>query len=107
VVNARQRCSSGALLGAGRTGTFIALDILMEQATTTGVVDVLACVHELRRQRMDMVQKEVFIITQSPLPATVEDFWSLVYDYNCSVIVTLDNIDGKTEVSCFRELIAG
>jgi protein tyrosine phosphatase len=31
----------------------------MEQATTTGVVDVLACVHELRRQRMDMVQKEV------------------------------------------------
>ena len=46
-----------------------------------------------------MRRSDVFIQTQSPLQATVEDFWALVYDYNCSVVVTLDNIDGKTQVS--------
>ncbi len=45
--------------GVGRTGTFIALDILVEQAMATGVVDVFGCVHKLRQQRMDMVQTKV------------------------------------------------
>ncbi|KAJ8305503.1 hypothetical protein KUTeg_016048, partial [Tegillarca granosa] len=42
--------------GIGRTGTFIALDILVAQARSTGQVDVLACVETLRRQRINMVQ---------------------------------------------------
>jgi protein tyrosine phosphatase len=45
--------------GVGRTGTFISLDYLYEQATDSGRVDVLGCVRKLRQQRMDMVQKEV------------------------------------------------
>jgi protein-tyrosine phosphatase len=45
--------------GVGRTGTFISLDYLYEQATDSGRVDVLGCVRKLRQQRMDMVQREV------------------------------------------------
>ncbi|XP_052777592.1 uncharacterized protein LOC128214917 [Mya arenaria] len=42
--------------GVGRTGTFIALNILTEQASTVGYVDPVGCVNTLRRQRVDMVQ---------------------------------------------------
>ncbi|XP_052774853.1 receptor-type tyrosine-protein phosphatase kappa-like [Mya arenaria] len=42
--------------GVGRTGTFIALNILTEQASTMGYVDPVGCVNTLRRQRVDMVQ---------------------------------------------------
>lgn len=45
--------------GIGRTGAFIALDILVSQARLTGEVDVLACVETLRRQRVNMVQTAV------------------------------------------------
>ncbi|XP_052778049.1 receptor-type tyrosine-protein phosphatase S-like [Mya arenaria] len=42
--------------GVGRTGTFIALNVLTEQASTVGYVDPVGCVNTLRRQRVDMVQ---------------------------------------------------
>jgi len=45
--------------GIGRTGTFIALDYLMDQAAITGHVDVLECVETLRRQRVYMGQTKV------------------------------------------------
>ncbi|KAJ8040649.1 Receptor-type tyrosine-protein phosphatase epsilon [Holothuria leucospilota] len=31
------------------------------------------------------------LMAQSPLPATVEDFWRLVYDYQCRTVIMLDN----------------
>ena len=49
-----------------------------------------------------MKKSNAFIQTQSPLTTTVEDFWALIYDYNCSVLVTLDHIDGKTRVSTIQ-----
>ncbi|KAK2140048.1 hypothetical protein NP493_6025g00002 [Ridgeia piscesae] len=42
--------------GIGRTGTFIAIDILTNEAATEGHVDVFSCVNQLRTQRMNMVQ---------------------------------------------------
>ncbi|KAI0230738.1 Receptor-type tyrosine-protein phosphatase mu [Lamellibrachia satsuma] len=42
--------------GVGRTGTFIAIDILIEQAKAEGKIDVFQCVNLLRTQRTNMVQ---------------------------------------------------
>ena len=42
--------------GVGRTGTFIAVDIALEQAKKEGVVDIGGIVNRLRQQRMKMVQ---------------------------------------------------
>ncbi|XP_060595354.1 receptor-type tyrosine-protein phosphatase alpha-like [Ruditapes philippinarum] len=42
--------------GVGRTGTFIALDILYDQGKDKGSVDVYQCVKDLRDQRVNMVQ---------------------------------------------------
>jgi len=45
--------------GVGRTGTFIALDYLLEQAKAEGVVDVLHCVRRMRHTRVSMIQTQV------------------------------------------------
>uniref|UniRef100_A0A3Q2YX20 Receptor-type tyrosine-protein phosphatase kappa n=1 Tax=Hippocampus comes TaxID=109280 RepID=A0A3Q2YX20_HIPCM len=44
--------------GAGRTGCFIAVDIMLDMAENEGVVDVFNCIRELRSQRVNMVQTE-------------------------------------------------
>uniref|UniRef100_A0A8C9QLP9 protein-tyrosine-phosphatase n=1 Tax=Spermophilus dauricus TaxID=99837 RepID=A0A8C9QLP9_SPEDA len=38
-------------------------------------------------------QPAAFIVTQYPLPNTVKDFWRLVYDYGCTSIVMLNEVD--------------
>ncbi len=45
--------------GAGRTGCFIAVDIMLDMAESEGVVDIFNCIRELRSQRVNMVQTEV------------------------------------------------
>ena len=45
--------------GCGRTGTFIAVSILLERLKTEGVVDVFNTVRSLRLQRPNMVQTVV------------------------------------------------
>ena len=42
--------------GVGRTGTFIAVDIALEQAKKEGVIDIAGIANRLRQQRMKMVQ---------------------------------------------------
>ena len=45
--------------GVGRTGTFIAVDMAMEQAEKERKVDIAGIVTRLRQQRMKMVQTDV------------------------------------------------
>ena len=45
--------------GVGRTGTFITLDIALEQVNNEGKVDIGGIVTRLRQQRTQMVQTEV------------------------------------------------
>ena len=51
--------------GVGRTGTFIAIDLALEQAERKELVDVAGIVNRLREQRMKMVQTEVY--TKNPI----------------------------------------
>ncbi|CAL8337692.1 unnamed protein product [Lota lota] len=44
--------------GAGRTGCFMAVDIMLDMAENEGVVDIFNCIRELRSQRVNMVQTE-------------------------------------------------
>ena len=45
--------------GVGRTGTFIAVDMALEQAKKEGKVDIAGIVCKLRQQRTKMVQTDV------------------------------------------------
>jgi protein tyrosine phosphatase len=47
--------------GVGRTGTFIALDTLLDEAAKTGIVSVFDVVKHFRMQRMCFVQVQVFV----------------------------------------------
>ena len=45
--------------GVGRTGSYIAIDIALEQANKEGIVDIPGIINRLRQQRMKMVQTDV------------------------------------------------
>ena len=42
----------------GRTGTFIAIDYLLDQAKVEGQVDIYHCVQSMRAKRVNMVQTQ-------------------------------------------------
>jgi len=45
--------------GVGRTGAFIAVDCLLDQADLEGVVDVFALTNQMRKDRINMIQTVV------------------------------------------------
>ena len=45
--------------GVGRTGTFITIDVVLEQIDKEGIVDIPAVIQQLRQQRTQMVQTVV------------------------------------------------
>lgn len=49
------RCSAGA----GRTGCYIVLDVMLDMAECEGVVDIYNCVKTLCSRRINMIQTEV------------------------------------------------
>ncbi len=62
--------------GAGRTGCFIAVDIMLDMAESEGVVDIFNCIRELRSQRVNMVQTEVSRPTR-----VCQDMNKLIYSF--------------------------
>ncbi|WAR15967.1 PTPRK-like protein [Mya arenaria] len=166
--------------GIGRTGTYIALDILTKEGNSNKAVEIPGCIINMRQNRPNMVQtaeqyeflhlalvhtlildceqipgkqfqdymietskgdlirqfekitdtphvhtddelvaiernkskkerteveqifqafqaKRKYIVSQSPMPNTVQDFLTLAYQENCSCIVSFEQSDGKTE----------
>lgn len=55
-------CAFVCSAGAGRTGCFIVIDIMLDMAEREGVVDIYNCVRELRSRRVNMVQTEVNLV---------------------------------------------
>ena len=49
--------------GVGRTGTFIALDVMLERIPQTHDVNVLECVLNMRTKRTYMVQTKVNMLS--------------------------------------------
>ena len=43
--------------------------------------------------------RRAFIATQLPLPRTIVDLWRLVFEYNCSCVITLEQ-PGYIDVVC-------
>lgn len=44
-------------------------------------------------------EEDRLIITQMPFPTTVVDFWALVWDYTCTAVVVLNQLQELDEVS--------
>ena len=66
--------------GVGRTGTFITIDLALEQAKTEGVVDFIGIINRLREQRMHVVQTAVCtLVYWSLLQYTVFTTYPLSY----------------------------
>jgi len=42
-------------------------------------------------------QKDAFIVTQMPLPDTIMDFWTMVYDHKCRTIIMMNELNAKDE----------
>ncbi|KAG5858063.1 hypothetical protein ANANG_G00026110 [Anguilla anguilla] len=148
-------------VGAGRTGCYIVLDVMLDMAECEGVVDIYNCVKTLCSRRINMIQTEeqyifihdaileaclcgetaipgaefaltykemlrvdsqsnssqlreefqtlnsvtphpdvedfhrpaAFIATPHPLPGTTADFWRLVFDYGCTSVVMLNQLN--------------
>lgn len=54
-----ERCPLCASVGAGRTGCYIVLDVMLDMAECEGVVDIYNCVKTLCSRRINMIQTEV------------------------------------------------
>ncbi|KAK2140905.1 hypothetical protein LSH36_1206g00041 [Paralvinella palmiformis] len=100
--------------GIGRTGTFIALDILIQQMVTEKVVDIEGCVWKLRNQRVNVVEtKEQYVfLYDAILEATIAEKTSFPLetypDYLDSICTSI--VGGKTKLhrqfKVFRRLVS-
>ncbi|XP_060584797.1 receptor-type tyrosine-protein phosphatase T-like [Ruditapes philippinarum] len=71
--------------GIGRTGTYIALDSIINEGETEGAVDIYSCVRNIREQRVNMIE-------------TIEQ-----YEYLHNAVVQSLTYDSNDASSRFRE----
>lgn len=74
--------------GAGRTGCYIVIDIMLDMAEREGVVDIYNCVKALRSRRINMVQTEVLC----PLHITISNLLVMI-----SAVVFLDSLGQNSQ----------
>ncbi|XP_018409292.1 PREDICTED: receptor-type tyrosine-protein phosphatase mu isoform X9 [Nanorana parkeri] len=91
--------------GAGRTGCFIVIDIMLDMAEREGVVDIYNCVRELRSRRVNMVQTEeqYVFIHDAILEACLCGDTSLSASQVRSVYYEMNKVDPQTNSSQIKE----
>ncbi|XP_026857768.2 protein tyrosine phosphatase receptor type Ma isoform X7 [Electrophorus electricus] len=95
-------CSSA---GAGRTGCFIVIDIMLDMAEREGVVDIYNCVRELRSRRVNMVQTEeqYVFIHDAILEACLCGDTTIPANQLRSVYYDMNRLDPQTNSSQIKE----
>lgn len=72
-----------ASVGAGRTGCYIVLDVMLDMAECEGVVDIYNCVKTLCSRRINMIQTEVRSTAHPgnhfPFQINISDFFMWIF----------------------------
>ncbi|XP_033613344.1 receptor-type tyrosine-protein phosphatase mu isoform X7 [Fukomys damarensis] len=91
--------------GAGRTGCFIVIDIMLDMAEREGVVDIYNCVRELRSRRVNMVQTEeqYVFIHDAILEACLCGDTSIPASQVRSLYYDMNKLDPQTNSSQIKE----
>ncbi|KAA0705113.1 Receptor-type tyrosine-protein phosphatase mu [Triplophysa tibetana] len=91
--------------GAGRTGCFIVIDIMLDMAEREGVVDIYNCVRELRSRRVNMVQTEeqYVFIHDAILEACLCGDTTIPANQLRSIYYDMNRLDPQTNSSQIKE----
>ncbi|XP_061522937.1 receptor-type tyrosine-protein phosphatase mu-like isoform X2 [Phycodurus eques] len=91
--------------GAGRTGCFMVIDIMLDMAEREGVVDIYNCVRELRARRVNMVQTEeqYVFIHDAILEACLCGDTSVPASQLRSIYYDMNRLDPQTNSSPIKE----
>ncbi|XP_047423778.1 receptor-type tyrosine-protein phosphatase mu-like isoform X7 [Mugil cephalus] len=91
--------------GAGRTGCFMVIDIMLDMAEREGVVDIYNCVRELRARRVNMVQTEeqYVFIHDAILEACLCGDTAVPANQLRSVYYEMSRLDPQTNSSQIKE----
>uniref|UniRef100_A0A673FY85 protein-tyrosine-phosphatase n=1 Tax=Sinocyclocheilus rhinocerous TaxID=307959 RepID=A0A673FY85_9TELE len=109
-VKAKSPANAGPMVihcsaGAGRTGCFIVIDIMLDMAEREGVVDIYNCVRELRSRRVNMVQTEeqYVFIHDAILEACLCGDTTIPANQLRSVYYDMNRLDPQTNSSQIKE----
>ncbi|KAM6953435.1 receptor-type tyrosine-protein phosphatase mu-like isoform 2-T2 [Aplochiton taeniatus] len=109
-VKAKSPANAGPMVvhcsaGAGRTGCFVVIDIMLDMAEREGVVDIYNCVRELRSRRVNMVQTEeqYVFIHDAILEACLCGDTTIPSNQLRSVYYDMNRLDPQTNSSQIKE----